>query len=85
MYSRKHTIYAGSDIIEEKMLDVDWYEFRERRNQLLTESDWRFMGDQTPSQEWLDYRQFLRDLPQNYPGELANDAVDALDAYEIPE
>ena len=36
------------------------------------------------SEEMIDYRQFLRDLPSNYPGELANDACDAWNAYTKP-
>ena len=36
---------------------------RERRNILLLETDWRFRSDLTPSQEWIDYCQALRDLP----------------------
>ena len=38
---------------------------RTKRNQLLAETDWRFMSDQTPTKEWIDYRQALRDLPNN--------------------
>jgi len=43
------------------------------------------------SQEWIDYRQFLRDLPQTYFDESdeisqgANAAADAWNEYEIPE
>ena len=43
---------------------------KEKRNQLLAESDWRFLSDQTPSQAWIDYRQALRDLPANSTPEL---------------
>lgn len=56
---------------------------KEIREEHLTKCDWRFMSDQTPSQEWIDYRQFLRDLPQNFIE--ANDACDAWNEYEIPE
>lgn len=83
--NRRSIIYHGTDIISDTMLDVSWNEFRSHRDELLSKSDWRFMSDQTPSQEWIDYRQFLRDLPENYPGELANDACDALEAYPKPE
>jgi hypothetical protein len=83
--NRRSIIYHGTDIISDTMLDVSWNELRSHRDELLSKSDWRFMSDQTPSQEWIDYRQFLRDLPQNYPGELANDACDALEAYTKPE
>jgi hypothetical protein len=35
------------------------------RNKLLLKTDWRFRSDLTPSQEWIDYCQALRDLPAN--------------------
>lgn len=38
---------------------------RIERNQLLAQTDWRFRSDLTPSQEWIDYCQALRDLPAN--------------------
>lgn len=63
--------------------NVEWSYVRQMRNEVLTQTDWRFMSDQTPSQEWIDYRQFLRDLPQNY--DTANEAADAWNEYDIPE
>lgn len=36
---------------------------RQSRDQKLAETDWRFRSDMTPSQEWKDYCQALRDLP----------------------
>ena len=36
---------------------------REERNHRLQETDWRFRSDLSPSQEWIDYSQSLRDLP----------------------
>ncbi len=35
---------------------------RAERNRRLAETDWRFRSDMTPSQEWIDYCQALRDL-----------------------
>jgi hypothetical protein len=35
---------------------------RTQRYQLLTATDWRFRSDLTPSQEWKDYCQALRDI-----------------------
>lgn len=35
------------------------------RNQLLAETDWWCCSDRTPTQAQLDYRQALRDLPEN--------------------
>ena len=62
--------------------EVNWQYVRQNRDAVLSQSDWRFMSDQTPSQEWMDYRMFLRDLPQNYDS--ANDAADAWKEYTIP-
>ena len=36
---------------------------RADRNQRLSETDWRFRSDMTPSQAWKDYCQALRDVP----------------------
>lgn len=74
--------YQGN-LLESVLLDISWETIKLERKQELDNSDWRFMSDQTPSQEWIDYRQFLRDLPQNY--DTANEAVDAWNEYEIPE
>ena len=54
--------------------DVDWNHVRSVRNDELEKSDWRAVSDRTMSQDWIDYRQALRDLPQDY--ESANDAAD---------
>jgi len=83
MFSREQTIYAGSDIVEVKTRDVEWDELRKLRNQELANTDWWGVKDLTMSQAKIDYRIFLRDLPQNY--ESANEAVDAWAAYVIPE
>jgi hypothetical protein len=36
---------------------------RQTRDTKLAETDWRFRSDMTPSQEWKDYCQALRDVP----------------------
>jgi hypothetical protein len=36
---------------------------RQSRDDKLTATDWRFRSDMTPSQEWKDYCQALRDVP----------------------
>ena len=36
---------------------------RQERDRLIQQTDWRFRSDLTPSQEWIDYCQALRDLP----------------------
>ena len=83
MIDRSEQIYHGKELISESFRDVEWDEVREWRNLILKESDWRFMSDQSPSHEWIAYRVFLRDLPQNHDN--ANDAADAWNEYEIPE
>jgi hypothetical protein len=71
---RNYTIYNGSEIIEQGQIDVTWESIRQLRDSLLTETDWRAVKDRTMSQAWKDYRQALRNLPQDY--EDANDAAD---------
>ena len=89
--NRNSIIYAGTEIIESGKIDVTWSDVRFKRRKALKKSDWRFMSDQSPSQEWIDYRQFLRDLPQNYYDESdevsqgANAAADAWEEYVKPE
>ena len=39
---------------------------REERDRRLVASDWMVLPDRTPSQAQLDYREALRDVPQNY-------------------
>ena len=59
---------------------------RIERNQKLTETDWRFRVDLSPSQAWIDYCQALRDLPATTEpmlddvGNLTN-----IDWPEVPE
>jgi hypothetical protein len=36
---------------------------RQTRDAKLSETDWRFRSDMTPSQAWKDYCQALRDIP----------------------
>ncbi len=81
--NRKRIKYSGTEIISESFIEVSWEHLRSQRNKELKNSDWRFMSDQTPSQEWIDYRQFLRDLPQQFTE--ANEAADAWNEYNVPE
>ena len=76
MLNRQHTI-TGKDgvILEQYQLDMTWDEVRMLRNQALADTDWRAVKDRTMSQAWKDYRQALRDLPQDH--EEANDAADS--------
>ena len=72
---RSYKVYAGADIIEEGQRDVTWKEIRDTRDYYLKETDWRALKDRTMSQAWKDYRQALRDLPQDHTE--ANDAADS--------
>ena len=72
--NRKVLKYAGSKVIEEYEINYDWDTVRSRRDSELAKTDWRAVKDRTMRQAWKDYRQSLRDLPQDY--EDANDAAD---------
>ena len=82
---------AQGELIDTVYNDVSWDILRSLRDEELKNSDWRFMSDQSPSDEWIAYRVFLRDLPQNFfdesdePSQGANAAADAWNDYEIPE
>ena len=55
-------------ILEIEDITLEEYTFRvlrQERNRLLQETDWWCCSDQTPTQEQLDYRKALRDLPSN--------------------
>lgn len=41
------------------------FRLREKRNQLLSATDWWCVSDRAPTPEQLQYRQALRDLPAN--------------------
>ena len=68
---------------ETEEVNTTWMEVRYFRNEELSKSDWRAVKDRTLPNAWKTYRQFLRDLPQT--SETANEAADALNAYDKPE
>ena len=53
--------------IVDKIAELDTAEpmrlLRIERNNKIAETDWRVLPDQTPSDNWTNYRQALRDLP----------------------
>ena len=70
---------GNSVTIDEELVQAKIKEFknaepmnrlRNERNKRLQETDWRFRSDLTPSQEWIDYCQALRDLPSTASPEL---------------
>lgn len=60
-------------ILRPRNIEQEWIDVRRQRDQLLVESDpivsipdrWSLLT-QEKQQEWLDYRQLLRDIPQTY-------------------
>ena len=74
MIQREWRTYRGEELIDSGFHDVTWEHVRAERDQALADSDWRAVKDRTMSQAWKDYRQALRDLPQDHAS--ANDAAD---------
>ena len=54
--------------------EVSWEQVRSARNQALSASDWRALKDVVLPNAWKEYRQALRDLPQEH--DTANEAAD---------
>ena len=75
MMNRNWAKFQNGVEIESGTYDVSWEDVRSTRDQALADSDWRAVSDRTISQDWIDHRQALRDLPQDFP-ESANDAAD---------
>ena len=61
-------------VISTEQVDVTWFQVRAQRDKELEDSDWRAVKDCVLPNEWKDYRQALRDLPQNF--DTANEAAD---------
>ena len=72
--NRLKFIYDGETLLETIERDVDWFTIRKVRDYELKKTDWLAVKDRTMSQAWKDYRQALRDLPQDHAS--ANDAAD---------
>ena len=53
--------------VKAKIIELDAAEpmrlLRIERNKKIAETDWRVLPDQTPTDDWINYRQALRDLP----------------------
>ena len=63
---------------ESKALDRALENLREKRNRLLAQTDWMANSDVTMSNDWITYRQQLRDLPSGL------DTVEKVEAVEFP-
>jgi hypothetical protein len=66
--------FENGDTVEHTR-DVDWVEVRAARDADLASCDWRALKDVVLSTPWRDFRQALRDLPQDHAE--ANDAADS--------
>ena len=70
-YSSLEWLDSGQQPTEEdvkaKIIELDAAEpmrlLRIERDKKIAETDWRVLPDQTPSDDWINYRQALRDLP----------------------
>ena len=61
-----YTKYSVADMDDEAKAAADANQatsIRNERNRKLSETDWRFRSDLTPSPAWIDYCQALRDVP----------------------
>ena len=63
--------------VKAKIIELDAAEpmrlLRIERNKKIAETDWRMLPDQTPSDEWINYRQAHRDLPASATPKLNSD------------
>jgi len=66
--------YQNGELISSGEYDIDWDKLRQIRDAALEDSDWRALKDVVLSTAWKEYRQALRDLPQDHAE--ANDAAD---------
>jgi len=72
---RSLEIYDGEGELSSRTFrDLTWSDVRQKRDDALNNSDWRAVKDRVLPNEWKEYRQALRDLPQNFDS--ANDAAD---------
>ena len=62
--------------VEAKIKELDAAEpmrlLRIERDNKISLTDWRVLPDQTPSDDWINYRQALRDLPASSSPKLNN-------------
>lgn len=80
--SRRSRVYNGTELVSTTYRDVTWEELKLVRLEALQNTDWWVLrGNMTDAQ--AAYRQFLRDLPQNYAEAGANAACDAWEAYDV--
>ena len=63
--------------VDDKIAELDAAEpmklLRIERDKKIALTDWRVLPDQTPSDDWINYRQALRDLPASATPKLGSD------------
>ena len=63
--------------VKAKIIELDAAEpmrlLRIERDKKIALTDWRVLPDQTPSDDWINYRQALRDLPASSTPKLNSD------------
>ena len=63
--------------VKAKIIELDAAEpmrlLRIERDNKIALTDWRVLPDQTPSDDWINYRQALRDLPASASPKLDKD------------
>ena len=63
--------------IADKIAELDAAEpmrlLRIERDKKIALTDWRVLPDQTPTDDWINYRQALRDLPASASPKLGSD------------
>ena len=63
--------------VKAKIIELDAAEpmrlLRIERNKKIAETDWRVLPDQPSSDDWVNYRQALRDLPASATPKLNSD------------
>ena len=59
-----HTAEEQEAAYVQRIDDEQATRIRADRDKRLTDTDWRFRSDMNPSQDWIDYCQALRDVPE---------------------
>jgi len=55
---------------------TSWADIREKRNQILKDTDWTMTTGSTVDQaQWAAYRQNVRDIPQTYKDKTPDDVI----------
>ena len=63
--------------VKAKLIELEAAEpmrlLRIERDKKIAQTDWRVLPDQSPSDDWINYRQALRDLPASVSPKLDRD------------